>query len=210
MYNPDSKTIDLSKAWFILEAMEEHFNKKAFDFYMEFIYPFSKMPRAGWSKYCDVPKEKSETVATHIFEVAFFAQFAIREAGLNLNMQKVLELALVHELEELIIGDIPVRDENIDKKALKAYARAKLEEKLNGFESKDYFLSLLDENEAQKSPEAKFVKEIDKLIFSLHGAGYCKDKIGQTCDGKKLTEYSLPAIENEILRQIAEYIMENF
>ncbi len=190
--------------------MHEDFDKKAFDFYMEFVYPFSKMSRAGWSKYWDVPEEKSESVATHIFELAFFAQFAAQELKLGLNLQKVLELALVHELEELIIGDVPARDSQVGKKALKAKARTELEEKLNGFKSKDYFLSLLDEFENQTSQEAKFAREIDKLIFSLHGAGYCKDKIGKTCNGEKLTEYSIPSISDKTLKSVAKYIKNKF
>jgi len=188
--------------------MSENFAKKSISFYIEFVYPFSKIPRAGWSKYWGVTEDKAESVATHVFEVALFAQFVARELDLDINLQKVLELALVHELEELIIGDIPARDEKIDKKALKSKARAELEDKLSNLKSKDYFLSLLDELEAQSSPEARFIREIDKLIFSLHGAGYCKDGIGNTCDGGKLTEYSLPAIKTEKLRQIAERIKE--
>ena len=114
----------------------------------------------------------------------------------------------MHEFEELIIGDIPVRDKNVDKEALKAKARAELEDKLGAFKSEDYFLSLLDELDTQSSSEARFVKEVDKLIFSLHGAGYCKDGIGNTCDGNRLTKYSLPVIKTEELRQITERIKE--
>ncbi len=66
--------------------MSENFAKKAVNFYMEFVYTLSKMPRAGWSKYWSVPEEKAETVATHVFEVSLLAQFIARETDLNLDI----------------------------------------------------------------------------------------------------------------------------
>ena len=173
--------------------------QSAINFYLEFIYPFQNMPRQGWIDFWGVKKEDAESVAEHIFSVAFLAQFANREYNLGLDIGKVLELAITHELDELIVGDVPVRDKEgqIQKENQKEYIRAEIGKKLAGFKSKEYFLSLYDEFEAQETSEAKFIKEIDKLAFSLQGLAYCKsgtgDK-GKMCDGEKLTQYT----ENEI------------
>ncbi len=181
-----------------------------FEFYLEFIYPFTIMPRQGWLQFWGVSKEDCESVAAHIFAVTQLASFVNSEYDLGLDTEKLQALALVHELDELVFGDVPVRDKKArqEKEASKAYARTKLEEKLSKFKSGKYFLALFDEFESGKSPEAKFIKEIDALVFSLQGASYCKDKIGETCDGAKLTEYSLQKVSSEKLREVLENIKE--
>ncbi len=181
-------------------------------FYTEFIYPFTKMPRSGWIKYWGVPENKVESVAAHIFAVQFFALFANQEFDLGLNIEKILSLALVHELLELETGDIPVRDQisKEEKEALILKARENLNRKLSKYKSGEYFSSLLDEFLAQKSKEAIFVREVDKLVFSLQGASYCKDNIGDTCNGDKLVEYTLPELKTEELKKIAEFIKSEF
>ena len=177
-------------------------------FYMEFIYPFTKMSRAGWVKYWDVPESKAESVAAHIFAVQFFALFANQEFDLRLSIEKILSLALAHELLELEMGDIPVRDKisKEEKEALILKARKNLERKLSKYKSGKYFLSLLDEFLDQKSKEAIFVREVDKLVFSMQGASYCKDGIGKTCNGEKLVEYTLPELKTDKLKDVAKLI----
>ena len=177
-------------------------------FYYKVIYAFKKLERAGWSKYWGVPSEKSESVAEHIFAVAFLAVFLNKEFDLGLDIGRVLELALVHELDELIIGDVPARDRKAvnEKEAQKEAARAKIAELLDGLYSKEYLLALFDEAENAQTPEAKFVREIDKLEFSLQGYAYCKDGVGDTCNGEKLVEYTEPTIQNSDLLKIVSLI----
>ncbi len=181
-----------------------------FEFYKEFIYPFTIMPRQGWLQFWGVSKEDCESVAAHIFAVTQLASFVNSEYDLGLDTEKLQALALVHELDELVFGDVPVRDKKArqEKEASKAYARTKLEEKLSKFKSGKYFLALFDEFESGKSPEAKFIKEIDALAFSLQGVSYCEDDIGNTCDGRRLVEYSMQKIHTESLHKTLKYIKE--
>ena len=72
--------------------------------------------------------------------------------------------------------------------------------------SKEYLIALFDEAENAQSPEARFVREVDKLEFSLQGLAYCKDGTGNTCDGEKLVEYTEPAIQTKELLKIVELI----
>ncbi len=183
--------------------MEQIINK-----YSRIIFAFKKLKRAGWSKYWDVPKEQSESVAEHVFAVAFLAMLLNKEFDLGLNIGRVLELALVHELDELVVGDVPARDKKAvgEKEKQKEATRKKLAELLDGLYSKDYLLKLFDEAENAQTPEAKFVREIDKLEFSLQGYAYCKDGVGDTCDGEKLVEYTEPVIETKQLLQIVQSI----
>ncbi|KAA0001413.1 MAG: HD domain-containing protein [Thermoplasmata archaeon] len=67
--------------------------------------------RKGWLR---IGIEKVESVACHSYRVAFLAML-IGDA-LNLNVEKMLKMALLHDLAEATTGDITPYDMKREKK----------------------------------------------------------------------------------------------
>lgn len=82
--------------------------------------------RSGWdSKHFDV-SGKVETVSDHVYSTMKLAQAINKHYNLDVNIDKVLKMLLVHEFGEILIGDITPFDnvtveekESIEHKAFK-------------------------------------------------------------------------------------------
>ncbi len=61
-----------------------------------------RIPRTGWF-FCSMGPGETEDVAQHIFEVTAMALLLSR--GLDVNREKLLKLALVHDWPEAVVGD---------------------------------------------------------------------------------------------------------
>ncbi|MDR1694543.1 MAG: HD domain-containing protein [Lactobacillaceae bacterium] len=113
------------------------------------------LKRQGW---CNLEVSGSESVAAHSYGVALLAYLLCPE---NLNKQKCLEFAIVHDLAEIIVGDI-TPGENVPanvKHDMEVNAIRKIAADLNKPELAELFI----EYERQDTPEADFVKRLDRL-----------------------------------------------
>lgn len=150
------------------------------------------VPRTGWLDR-DVPPEGAESVADHTFRVALLAWLA---AGPDLDRDRVLKLALLHDLAESVTGDLPPYDPDAlavaaegdraailnqrhvrsavraaAKRAAESAAMTDLLEDLP-VELKTELGELWRELEAGTSAEARFVKQADKLETYLQSREY--------------------------------------
>jgi putative hydrolase of HD superfamily len=68
-----------------------------------------RTPRTGWLDR-GVPAEQTESVADHSFRVAVLAWLAAQVADAKLDPDRVLALALLHDVSEALTGDLPPYD----------------------------------------------------------------------------------------------------
>lgn len=123
--------------------------------------------RTAWTS-----EGKQESTAEHTWRLCLFA-LSLRPWFPELDYGRVLAIALVHDLGEAIGGDISA--------VLQTGAPPKVEQErrdllqlLDGApdETRAQLLALFDEYNAAATPEAKFVKAIDKLETILqHNQG---------------------------------------
>ena len=120
------------------------------------------LPRAGW-KRVGVPSP--ESVAAHSWGVALTA--AIR-CPAHLDREKVLLMALIHDLAEVRIGDITPHDGIVrqEKKRRETEAARAL------FGEHPALLALWLEADEQTSEEARFVKQCDLTDMGLQAQVY--------------------------------------
>ena len=152
--------------------VKENAYEKIIRFFEE-VNSLKRIKRSGWI----VDKVKNpESVAEHSFRTALMCIFLGR--GRNLNMERLLKMVLIHDIGEAKIGDIITywrydkaksRNEKIKKE------RKALNEMLLGLENRDEIFSLWEEFENQKTEEAKFVKQIERLEMSLQALEYEKE-----------------------------------
>ncbi|WP_324735994.1 HD family hydrolase [Thermococcus sp. SY098] len=130
-----------------------------------------RLPRMGWLLR-GVPNP--ESVADHSFRVAFITLFLaedLRGRGIDVNVEKALKIALLHDLGESKITDLPLDAQRyVDKR--KAEKKAVMELLLEvGDKSLEYF-KLFEEYEEESSLEGRLVKFADKLEMTLQAYEY--------------------------------------
>ncbi|XP_063993825.1 5'-deoxynucleotidase HDDC2 isoform X1 [Diachasmimorpha longicaudata] len=169
--------------------------------FMELVGRLKHMKRTGWLRF---GIDDAETIAGHMYRMAVLALLVDTEE--NINKAKVMEMALVHDLAEAIVGDItphcgvPVAEKH------RREDEAMVEiSKLLGNKGPET-LKLFREYESRDSPEAKFVKDLDRLDLIMQAYEY--EKRDQTHG--KLEEFfaaSTEHISHPLLKKIANEIL---
>lgn len=124
-----------------------------------------RIPRSGWVMR-GVPE--AENVGTHTYGVAFIVlalhPYIKEENGEELLLERALSLAVIHDLAESITTDIPQPAWRKMPDQIKGVIeRTAMEYILEGQEDDHPFFRLWEEAHAKESPEAKLVKDADRL-----------------------------------------------
>ena len=142
-------------------------------FYDE-LYKMKNIVRRGWvlRDMADNKTGRKESDAEHIFSMLMIAWKIMKEENLNINHEKVFKLILSHELGEIDVGDITIADNvSVEEKYNKELVG--VERIANSYQMSE-FKDLWLEFEENKTPEAKFVKIIDKLDAVMQSKLYSK------------------------------------
>src|SRR3989344_524189 len=94
----------------------------------------------------------------HSFRVAFIALLIARMEGVT-NEEKILKMALIHDLAEARVSDLNY----MHKVYTKGDEDRAANDMLKGTSFVDFFEDILKEYEMRKSPEARIVKDADNL-----------------------------------------------
>jgi putative hydrolase of HD superfamily len=126
--------------------------------------------RQGWLKR-GVGREHCESVAEHSFGVAVLALWLADAYFPALNTEKVLRMALLHDFGEIYAGDIiPGDDVSVEDKH--AREEASVARVLGKLPSAKTYLELWAEFERGDTPEARFVRQVDRLEMGFQAAVY--------------------------------------
>ncbi len=117
--------------------------------------------RTGWKRY-KIPEP--ESVADHSFRVAFMSM--VMADRLNVDALKLIKMGLIHDMAESITGDItPVCGISPEEKHL--MEKEALLELFGNLPDGSKFVDLWLEYEENSSPEARALKNIDKLEMAF-------------------------------------------
>mgnify|MGYP001825954456 CR=1 FL=1 len=129
-----------------------------------------RLPRTGWLL---AGVANPESVADHSYLTTFLAMlladainadYASNGLAGPLDVERVLRIALLHDLPESILTDLPKRSTALlGKTAKHAAERVAAERLLSEISGGSGYLSLWEEYAAADSPEAKVVKDADRL-----------------------------------------------
>ncbi|HJM40886.1 MAG TPA: HD domain-containing protein [Candidatus Thalassarchaeaceae archaeon] len=115
--------------------------------------------RAGWIR---AGVANPESVAAHSWGMALLATQLCPD---ELDLQRVLELCILHDIAEVRVGDITPHDDihPDEKHRLETQAIHEM-----GIEASEIFA----EYESQSTPESRFVRYLDKLDMALQAEIY--------------------------------------
>ncbi|XP_034838458.1 5'-deoxynucleotidase HDDC2 [Maniola hyperantus] len=140
--------------------------------FLELVGRLKHVKRTGWV-ICDV--EDCESIAGHMYRMGMMT-FLLTEDNnpTKLDRFRCLQIALIHDLAECIVGDItphcgvtPEEKHRREDEAMKTIAE------LTGMAG-DRMYDLYKEYEYQSSPEAKFAKDLDRYDMILQAFEYEK------------------------------------
>ena len=125
--------------------------------------------RTGWKDW-HVNAERIESVAEHIYGVQMLAIAIQSEYQYNIDLNKVIMMLAVHELEEILIGDLT--QFQISKAEKIIIGHKAVEDVLGDLLYKDEIKNLILEFDERKSSEALFAHYCDKLECDLQSRLY--------------------------------------
>lgn len=125
-----------------------------------------KIKRSGWVR-CNIPDP--ESVADHSFRTAFMAMML--GDVLRVDTLKLMKMALIHDLGEVIAGDITPYD-GIERQEKRRKEEEGLRQLLEDLPKGNEYMNLWKEYEDQKSEEAIILKNIDKLEMAAQALEY--------------------------------------
>jgi putative hydrolase of HD superfamily len=128
--------------------------------------------RTGWKQW-KVSAERVESVAEHIFSTCMLAIAINSEFDYGIDLHKVIFMLAVHELEEIVIGDItPFQD--VTEQDMKTKGQEAVAEVLSSLTNKQEIIDLINEFEKSETKDARFAKMVDKLDAGLQCKIYDK------------------------------------
>jgi len=161
-----------------------HMKEKDFIEFAKIIGKLKRTPRTGW-KMRGV--KNSESIADHSFRTVLIGMVLADLEGLD--TEKVMRMLLLHDIEESITGDITTLvKEKMDKEELNNKQREAVKKALSLLpkDLRSNYLLLWNEMEEEKTVEAKFCKDIDKLEMMIQLVDY-EDE--DETNKKKLKEF---------------------
>jgi len=172
------------------------------DFFQK-VLELKNVPRQGWKEKLGI--NNPESVAEHSYSTSVMSMIISDLEGLN--SEKIIKMALLHDLAESVIGDITpdqiTKNEKINKENL---AMKQILKNLPNKIAEPYF-EIWNEYQENSSQEAKLIHDIDKLemVFQAkfyQNNGISKEKLQTFFDTAK------KKIKNKNLRNILSTFIE--
>ncbi len=128
--------------------------------------------RRGWVKKLGMARP--ESVADHSYRTAVITMLFSDSLGLDTG--KALRLALIHDLPEAIIGDA-MPEERSGKRKIEMETKA-MQEILSelSVEQRALYLEVWEEFIDGKTPEARLVRQADKLEMAIQAWEYAHER----------------------------------
>lgn len=128
--------------------------------------------RSGWDKtHWNVNSDRIESIAEHIYGTCILALSIDSEFKTYIDINKVIKMLVLHELGEVMIGDITPFD-GITAEEKKQIEHEAMQEIIGDLIKKEEYYSLLLEFDEMKTREAKFAHHCDKLEADIQAKVY--------------------------------------
>ncbi|MCI9039346.1 MAG: HD domain-containing protein [Clostridia bacterium] len=129
--------------------------------------------RNGWRVW-NIDRERVESVAEHIYGTCILAISIDSQFELDVNLDKVVMMLVLHEIEEIRIGDLTPFDKQT-KEERRVLGKQAVEDVLSVLDKKVEYVELIEEFEERKTKESLFAKMCDKLEADIQSKIYCEE-----------------------------------
>lgn len=128
--------------------------------------------RSGWdANHWNVSSDRIESVAEHVYGTCILAISLNSDNSFNIDMNKVLKMLILHEIGEVLIGDITPFDKTTPEEKMRIEHEA-WEKVIGDLENREELLSLLYEFDEGETNEAIYAYRCDKLDADIQSKVY--------------------------------------
>ncbi|MEL0630426.1 HD domain-containing protein [Psychromonas aquatilis] len=155
-------------------------------------------------------KDRHENSAEHSWHIALTAQILKDYAEYPIDIERVVQMLLIHDIIEIDAGDLFAFAEQQDH-AQQALKEAQAAERLFGLlppQQHEQYKALWFEFEAAESNDARFAKAMDRILplvqnMNNNGGSWAKHKISQpqVLARNKHLEYIAPKLWQYVVQQ---------
>lgn len=140
-----------------------------------------ELPRQGFIAL-GFKRNEADSVAAHSFVTALLAYFLARKLqseGIKIDAEKVLKMGLVHDIGETIVGDVGTFVKGMAGGVFKNIEEEGVKALVEGLDSKEEIIKLVEEYDQRKTLEARVVKAADNLdaLAQAKGVPGAKDAL---------------------------------
>lgn len=177
--------------------------------YLDFFKTVGKSKRLLRSGWIREKIKDSESVAEHSFRVGVLAMVLSDKLGVELNKDKLIKMSLLHDLGELVTGDVVTERRGIvdikkrdDKEREEKEGIKKIFDKIG---DGDKYAAIFEEMIERVTPESKIFWQFDKLEMALQAYEYEREQ------GKNLEEFFTSAslhMTEPLLKEIFRGILK--
>jgi putative hydrolases of HD superfamily len=173
--------------------------------YFEFNH-LKHLYRQGWLRR-GLPPERCETVAEHTFATALLVMLLCDAAYPGLDCGRALRMALIHDLGEVYAGDFTPADA-VTRAEKHHLERAGVAHILGSLPGGDSYQALWDDFEAGHTPEARLVRQVDRLEMALQAAVYERLPQESPLELGEFYASARQALDDPILEQLLESLLQ--
>ena len=171
--------------------------------FFENVLELKNIPRQGWKEKLGI--DNPESVADHSYSTATLSMILSDMKGLD--SEKIIRMALLHDLAESIIGDItPDHITKNQKIAKENHAIKQILKNLPNGITESYF-EIWNDYQKKLSKEAILLHEIDKLEMAFQAKFYQKKDVSRE-KLKIFFDTAKMEIDDKNLRDILSNIIE--
>ena len=166
--------------------------------------------RSGW-KVWNIDRQRVESVAEHIYGTCILAISIDSQFKLGIDLYKVIIMLVLHEIEEIKIGDLTPFDK-VTKEEKRKIGKQAVEEVLITLDKKVQYIELIEEFENMKTNESRFAKMCDKLEADIQCKLYCEEKsidINSKENTHLLKDSRVQKLLNNGEKTVADLFIEN-
>ena len=166
--------------------------------------------RSGW-KVWNIDRERVESVAEHIYGTCILAISIDSQFELDIDLYKVVIMLVLHEIEEIKIGDLTPFDK-VTKEEKRKLGKQAVEEILCTLDKKVQYIELIEEFENMQTKESIVAKMCDKLEADIQCKLYCEEKsidINKKENSHLLKDCRMQKLLNNGEKTVADLFIEN-
>ncbi len=166
--------------------------------------------RSGW-KVWNIDRQRVESVAEHIYGTCILAISIDSQFKLDIDLYKVIIMLVLHEIEEIKIGDLTPFDQ-VTKEEKRKIGKEAVEEVLSTLDKKVQYIELIEEFENMKTKESIVAKMCDKLEADIQCKLYCEEKsidINRKENANLLKDSRVQKLLNNGEKTVADLFIEN-
>ncbi len=152
------------------EITEERI-EEAIKFYL-YATSLKEKIRSGWDEnHWNIKSERLESIAEHVYGTCILAISLDSQFDFGIDLGKVLKMLVIHEIGEVLIGDITPFD-NVTLEEKQEMEHEAMLNILGGLCKRDELFELLLEFDEHNTKEAKFAYLCDKLEADIQAKVY--------------------------------------